>query len=154
MENLIKHIPQRSVYRASLTFRNLDLGKASTKPRRMNNSIWQSHGLELVNSNVSAKFHQNISYGSTDRASFIFFPNLDFDKASTDDKRHSAIPSVKSCQYRCVFTILSKYSFWFKSYGYWAFFACSQFGPRQSRDHWEMIFCILISKILSISTCR
>ena len=73
MENLIKHIPQRSVYRASLTFRNLDLGKASTKPRRMNNSIWQSHGLELVNSNVSAKFHQNISYGSTNRASFIFF---------------------------------------------------------------------------------
>ena len=81
-----------------------------------------------------------------------FFPNLDFDKASTDDKRHFEIPSVRSCQYQCVFTILSKYSFWFKSYGYWAFFACSQFGPRQSLDHWEMIFCILMGKILSIST--
>ena len=64
----------------------------------MKNGIWQSTGLDLVNINVYAKFHQNIPYGSTDNASFIFFQNCDLGKASTDDKWHLFIPWAKFCQ--------------------------------------------------------
>ena len=45
------------------------------------------------------------------------FQNLDFGKASTEDTCHLEIPSAGSCQYQCVYKILSKYSLWFKSYG-------------------------------------
>ena len=44
----------------------------STKPRLMENGIWQSSGLDLVNINVFMKVHQNIPYGSRDRASLSF----------------------------------------------------------------------------------
>ena len=39
----------------------------------MMNGIWQSICLHLVNSNVYAKFYQNIPKGSGDRARFTFF---------------------------------------------------------------------------------
>ena len=46
-----------------------------------------------------------------------FSDDLDFDKASTDDKWHLAIPWARFCQYQCVCNILSKYYTRFKSKG-------------------------------------
>ena len=67
----------------------------------MTNVILQSLGLDLVSINVNVKFYQSIRN----------FTNL------TDDKCHLAIPWARSCQYQCVYKILSKYSERFKSYG-------------------------------------
>ena len=44
----------------------------------------------------------------------FFFQNLDFGKASTDDKCHFAISWARSCQYQYVCKISSQYSAYFK----------------------------------------
>ena len=87
---------------------------SSAKPRPTKNVISQSLGLDLVNINVYAKVYQNIPLSSRNRAIFIFFRILALGKASTDDKCNFAIPGARSCQYQCVFQILSKYSKRFK----------------------------------------
>ena len=59
----------------------------SAKPRQIPNVIWQSHGLQLVNTNVYAKFHHNIPL-SSEIGPFSLFQNLELGKTSTDEKWH------------------------------------------------------------------
>ena len=63
--------------KAISTFSELALSKASTddkcpKTQPISNVIWQSHGVRLVNINVYAKFHHNISLSSRDSAIIAF----------------------------------------------------------------------------------
>ena len=51
---------------------------------------------------------------------FSIFQNLEFGKASTDDKCHFATSWARSCQYQCVCNSLSKYSKRFKSCGHFS----------------------------------
>ena len=60
-----KFEPRQNLDQCQMTFDNL-LGV-------MMGGIWQSICLDLVNSNVYAKFYQNIPKGSRDRARFTFF---------------------------------------------------------------------------------
>ena len=46
---------------------------ASANPRPMANGIWQSLGLDRVNTNVYAKVYQYIMHSSRVRANFILF---------------------------------------------------------------------------------
>ena len=90
----------------------------SAKPRPLKNDIWQSLGIDLVYINVYAKFYQTFKfYVSRAMGPVSLFQNLDLGNASTDDKWHSAIPFVRSCQYQCVFKIVSNYYLWFKDHG-------------------------------------
>ena len=85
----------------------------SATPRPIPNVIWQFHGLHLVNTNVYAKFHYNISLSSRDIAFFTFSEvgarqNLDWRKMVFHNLR------ARSCQYQCLPRSLSKYSNQFK----------------------------------------
>ena len=59
----------------------------------MTNGIWQPVGLDLVNINMYAKFHP-IFHSVQKIGSLSLFQNLDLGIASTDDKRHFAVPWV------------------------------------------------------------
>ena len=66
--------------------------------------------ISMCMQNVIIIFHSVQEIGP-----FSFFQNLEFGKASTDDKCHFAISWARSCQYQCVCKCLSKYSTRFKS---------------------------------------
>ena len=93
----------------------------SAKAQPISSVIWQSHGVNLVNINVYAKFHHNIPLSSTDSA-IIPFSELELGKASTNEKCHFAITWARSCQYQCLRNSLSKYSTQFKRQGHFHFF--------------------------------
>ena len=51
-----------------------------------------------------------IFHSVQDLAPLSLFQNLELDKASTDEKCQFAISWARSCQYQCIYKILSKYS--------------------------------------------
>ena len=113
-------------------FQNLALGKASTddkchfaivslfsefEPRQNLNQSQMSFdnlmgyilSISMCMQNFITLFHlvQEI-------VSLSLFQNLEFGKASTNEKCHFAIFWARSCQYQCLRNILSKYSTQFK----------------------------------------
>ena len=89
-----KFEPRQNLDQCQMTFDNL-LGV-------MMGGIWQSICLDLVNSNVYAKFYQNIPKGSRDRARFTFFsefePRQNLDQSQmTFDNLLGYILSIQIC---------------------------------------------------------
>ena len=80
---------------------------------------------------------------------FSLFQNLEFGKASTDEKCHFAIPWASSFQHQIVCKILSRYSKRFKS----SVSLFSEFEPRQNLDKSQMSFDNLMGYILSRPMC-
>ena len=86
---------------------------SSAHPRPMLNVILQSLGLDLaIPLYIIIIISILVSCFPQPRVGLQI---LMLGKASTDDKRHFAIPWARSCQYQCVCKILSKYSKRFKS---------------------------------------
>ena len=86
----------------------------------MINVILQFPELDLVDTNVSAKFYQTIPNGL--RVKVHCFQNLNLGKTSTNPKCNLTISWATSCQYQCVCTISSQYSTQFKRKGHFHFF--------------------------------
>ena len=92
---------------------------ASALPQSMKSGIWQFLWLDLVNNNVYIKFYQHPMW------LISIFSHFGLGIASVNEKWHLTSPLARSSQHQSVCKILSKYSFWFKSYGH---FCCHIFG--------------------------
>ena len=85
----------------------------------IHNCIWQSLYLDLVNSNVCAKFYQNIPKGSRDRVIFWIWTSAK-SRPTTNGIWQSLWATT--CHYQCACKISSQYCTRFKSYGHFHFF--------------------------------
>ena len=96
----------------------------------MVNSIWQSPVLDLVNINVFAIVHQNIPFGSGDRASFTPFSLSQFGPQQSNPVGQVLLIAMCMQNLSKIFLLVQEL---------WVIFTVSQFGPRQSIDQWKMV---------------
>ena len=121
-------------------FQNLALGKASTddkchfaivsllsefEPRqKLNQSQMSFDNLTWYILSISTCMQNSITIFNSvqEIAPLSLFQNLEFGRASTNEKCHFTISWARSCQYKCLRNSLSKYSTQFKRWGHFHFF--------------------------------